>query len=146
MTLINIISFGYINGKPNINENDLLLGVRHMNNVNKKLRDKYDGTYGELQRELLEDMYNKKIYDDIIDQIFAKISGCNNLAELNIFVGCEKGIHRSVAVSICLSKDINSRFDNNINIFHRDLRGLIISKKRFTQNRSIERNLKLEFI
>jgi hypothetical protein len=40
---INLVSFGYGNGKPKILDSDILISARDMKNVTKSIRDKYMG-------------------------------------------------------------------------------------------------------
>ena len=86
--LINLISFGYGNGKPKILNDDILVSVRDMKNVIKSIRDKYMGTSDDLQIELMHIKSNKEYYDSLLQKLIniIKLSYQENI---NIYIGCE---------------------------------------------------------
>jgi hypothetical protein len=155
-TKINITSYGIIFGKPNIfdsmqltNKCDidaecdntkknivLTFDVSNMDDVPKKIRDKYNGTSKILQNELIiENEKNNSIYTNIVENIYTNVydiflqsSHISNNLTIDIYINCVRGRHRSVAVVELIAayikqSSIVTLFDKNaiVNIMHRDL-------------------------
>jgi RNase adaptor protein for sRNA GlmZ degradation len=152
---VNIMSFGHVNGKPEIVEADLLYSIKNFANVKKKIRDVYDGTAYELQRSLLDNVSNKEKYDEIIKEIKDRIISIKDSekAHLNVYIGCHAGHHRSVAVASLLVVDLKpllkdhlAKYDVQFSLEHRDLdpdKALEFGKnKKATQNRMKRRDAK----
>ena len=72
---INLVSFGFSNGKPKQydKDTDVMISVKDMFSVEKKLRDSYDGTAEELQKALMNMEANKDRYDNILEQTKTQI-------------------------------------------------------------------------
>lgn len=155
---INLVSFGFTNGKPRASDDDTIISVRDMFNVEKRLRDNHNGTSTELQRALIEMEANKDRYDEIVQELIPDLTDMINTdddEEITIFVGCVAGKHRSVAVVCMLLDDlpdilkklpIENRKNKEIhmNIEHRDLEqnGFRKNKKNLNQDRSQKRDKK----
>lgn len=155
---INLVSFGFTNGKPRASDDDTVISVRDMFNVEKRLRDNHNGTSTELQRALMDMEANKERYDEILEELKPDLTDMINTdddEEITIYVGCEVGKHRSVAVVSLMFKDlpeilkklpIKNRKNKEIhmNIEHRDLErnGFRKNKKNLEQDRSRRRDKK----
>jgi RNase adaptor protein for sRNA GlmZ degradation len=148
---INLISFSFDSGKPKITDHDIIISVRDMFNVEKKIRDTHNGTSKELQRALLNIEANKSHYDEIVEHLTTELLDMFNTScseEIDIYIGCNAGTHRSVAV-VCMlfnelpdifrTLDIINRTEKEIilNIDHRDLEidGVRKNKKSLEQER-----------
>jgi RNase adaptor protein for sRNA GlmZ degradation len=131
--VINLISFGYCNGKPELSLDDLLFSVEDMFTVGKKIRDEYSATRKEFQNALFDIEANSDSYDEIFSAVIDNLrefleSGGD---EINIYIGCEKGKQQSVGTICRLSDDIKNHeliknkigegMDIDVNVSHRDL-------------------------
>lgn len=149
-----LTSFGYSNGRPKTSNKDMIISVKNMINVPKTIRDKHNGTSEELQKALLNIESNKEQYNSILNNLKVKVEEMINNSKneaINIYIGCEAGKHRSVAVVSMLEKDLASIVkDINISfdICHRDLSDDGERKKKSTimKDRSKERDSKRKFI
>lgn len=110
---ITLTSFGYVYGIPP--ETDLLISVKKFPNPPKSVRKNYDGTCGRLQAEFYTVTGFDAMYQDVLDQVMNAI---NEKPKLTIGIGCEKGIHRSVAIVERLSRDL---INFGVQVVHRDL-------------------------
>ena len=149
MKTINITSFSYDNGRPKVNASGVVYSVKKMNNVDKTIRDKYTGTSAQLQKELMNDDFNKNMYDKLVADVIKRVLlfQSNNETELNIFIGCNAGKHRSVATVCVLSSEITCKFnDININTSHMmlDADKLKMRKKDKLITRSKNRDEKMD--
>jgi RNase adaptor protein for sRNA GlmZ degradation len=122
-----------------------------MKNVSKQLRDKYMGSSEELQIALMDIKSNKEYYDSILQKIMSIIElSCQET--INIFIGCEQGKHRSVAVVCMLSNDIYEVFKSSkeliMNVRHRDLENIqtLSTKKEQNKARTKDRDRKIEIL
>jgi RNase adaptor protein for sRNA GlmZ degradation len=114
---ITLISFGYLHGKPKTYRGDYVISIKNMFSVSKDIRDKYDGTSVELQKALLNIQANKEQYESIIVDLKEKLNDILNSPkdeDINIFIGCEAGKHRSVAVVSMLKKELSEIIKNMI--------------------------------
>ncbi|VBB18967.1 RNase adaptor protein RapZ [Yasminevirus sp. GU-2018] len=159
---VTFVSFGYGNGKPRVDRDDVIISVKDMFSVHKSLRDKYDGTSTELQRALLDIEANQTRYESLIEEVTAKLLEVFNSEydeEISVYIGCEAGRHRSVAVVCMLEKEIpgivrkmeiidRANREIGFKIEHRDLNneGRRQNKKDINQSRSKRRDAKTRFV
>jgi RNase adaptor protein for sRNA GlmZ degradation len=94
---------------------------------------------------------NKEYYDSILQKILADIELlCQE--NINIYIGCEQGKHRSVAVVCMLSNDIYEIFKSSkkiiMNVRHRDLENMLLltTKKERNKARTKDRDRKIEIL
>jgi UPF0042 nucleotide-binding protein len=114
-------SFGH---KYNAPEADLVLSAEKLPSPPKTIRDKYNGTHSKLQNDFFQDDEVKKFYASALEQAIKLIEEAkkDGKSELVIAIGCEEGIHRSVALIERLAADI-SKHDNDLDVqtLHRDI-------------------------
>lgn len=151
---ISIVSFNYSNFQSS---DDIVISVKHMFAVAKNIRDKYDGTAKELQTALLDIDANKESYDFILEGLKSQVSefvsdDFDDEYEMTVYVGCDDGKQRSVAVACMLDRDLRTYVKQlnlgdikvTFNLEHRDLKASTVrkNKKFIDQNRSKNRDKK----
>ncbi len=147
---IDLISYSQTDTKIKSFPEDIMISVRNMQSPDKHLRDRYDGTSIELQKNLLNNSHNNVMYSDIVNTVIDRIKELMLLSDsdesLTVYVGCEKGRHRSVAVVCMLEQSIIEYLKNNkknkknveINVCHRELEK--INNKETRKAKKLERS------
>ena len=160
---VTLVSFGYQNGVPDDVEHTY--SVRHLPNPSRAERVRNTGTSPTLQVDLFKQHGVQEFYDGLLKSITERLAQAEKSLEANsskdqdqdqelelrLGVGCEKGVHRSVAIVERLVHDLTADDDVSrrwsVAIEHRDVsnadgaqqRGMSRAK---TLARNTERNRK----
>jgi RNase adaptor protein for sRNA GlmZ degradation len=130
---INLTSFSYGKKKPATYTEDIIISTKDLFNTCKAIKDTNDGTAIAYQTALMEGQSNREKYTDIVEEILNKVlesMKSEDDEEIGIYISCDNGKHRSVAVACMLYRDLRPKLEAMIDptksclklsINHRDL-------------------------
>ncbi len=122
MSTLTFMSFGHCNGTPsNVTK---VFNISNMSSPNRNICKKYDGTSAKLQADLMLQKGVSERYLDIFCEIchIIKNNEENDNNDIVIAIGCQEGIHRSVAF---------------VEMMSRDLKGITIHRELFRKKNNI---------
>jgi RNase adaptor protein for sRNA GlmZ degradation len=116
------ISFGYKYGPPKNVPSEFCFSVKNFPSPSKSVRDKYDGTHQRLQNELYHNTKFEELYQELLGKILNIYrDNINSGSDIKIAIGCEEGVHRSVAIIEKLATEDLIWSPTVITMNHRDL-------------------------
>eukprot|EP01124_Arcella_intermedia_P022517 TRINITY_DN3370_c0_g1_i1.p1 TRINITY_DN3370_c0_g1~~TRINITY_DN3370_c0_g1_i1.p1 ORF type:complete len:157 (+),score=35.73 TRINITY_DN3370_c0_g1_i1:15-485(+) len=139
---VRLMSFSYDLGVPKESKEPgaLLFNVQKLPNPPSSLRAKRTGLDKDLQLALFALPQVLSTYDHIKDKIQQHIT---EKRDVRVYVGCFAGKHRSVALVDRLShEEWSSEVPVEVRVVHRDIQGMVASKKDKSQKKQNDRKQK----